>query len=151
MTGVFEGVGTLQFSPDNKFSYIYSGFIAAVNTSVTYLNFTTGGYYLVGQFQFNTPLEQADPTAGIEATCRVDFNNVGIAMLKASSDFNDNSNGSVTQELIIPPFTNVIVVVDAHATDPIRFGTCSFISKVKGAIEQENLESITDSNKWASK
>ena len=25
MTGTFEGVGTLQFTPDNKHAYIYSG------------------------------------------------------------------------------------------------------------------------------
>jgi len=111
-------------------AYAYSGFIAAVNTSTTYLNFTTGNYYFVGQFQFNTPLEEDNPTAGIEATCRVNFNSLGVAMLKASSDFNDNADGSVIQNIIIPPFTVVQVLVDCHTTDATRFGTCSFTGKL---------------------
>jgi len=130
----------LNFTPDNKHAYIFSGFVGAVNTSVTYLDFDTGTYYFVGQFQFNTPLEQDNPTAGIEATCRVDFNGAGVAMLKASSDFNDNADGSVTQDIIIPPFTNVKVLVDCHTTDATRFGTCSFIGKVYGTIDTDGYQ-----------
>lgn len=111
-------------------AYSYSGFFAANSSSVTYLDFITGNYYFVGQFQFNTPLEEADPTAGIEATCRVDFNGAGVAMLKASSDFNDNANGSVTQNFIIPAYTVVTVKVDCHQTDANRLGSATFVGRI---------------------
>jgi len=111
-------------------AYAYSGGKGASTSSVTYLDFTTGDGMFIGQFQFNTPLEQADPTAGIEATCRIDFNGEMVSMLKASSDFNDNADGSVEQALIIPPNTHVTVVVDCHATDATRFGTATIIGKI---------------------
>jgi len=127
--GSFTGPATaLEIMGDH--AYAYSGFKAASTSSVTYLAFTSGNYYFVGQFQFNVPLEQADPTAGVEGTCRVDFNDTGIAMLKASSDFNDNADGSVETAIIIPPYTKVKVVVDCHFSDANRFGTCSFIGRI---------------------
>ena len=111
-------------------AYAYSGGHGASTSSVTYLDFTTGDGMFIGQFQFNTPLEQADPTAGIEATCRIDFNGEMVSMLKASSDFNDNANGSVEQGLIIPPNTHVTVLVDCHHDDATRLGTATIIGKI---------------------
>jgi len=139
-----EGVG---YGPQNTASvgkdihvignhaYCFSGFISASTSSKVYLEFTSGNYYFVGQFQFNTPLEEADPTAGIESVCRIDFNGVGVSMIRAGADFADNADSNVTQDLIIPPFTLVKVVVDCHATDANRFGTCSLIGKVYGKVD----------------
>jgi len=111
-------------------AYAYSGFKAASTASVTYLEFTSGNYYFVGQFQFNTPLEEDDPTAGIEALCRIDFNGSGVSMIRAGADFADNADSNVTQDLIIPPYTEVKVVVDCHSTQADRFGTCTLVGRI---------------------
>lgn len=110
-------------------AYAYSGLIAASTSSVTYLEFTSGSYYFVGQFQFNAPLEEADPGSGVEASCRIDFNGTGIVLVKGNTDLN-NEEGSVSQNIIIPPYTIVAVKVDCHQTDANRFGSATFVGRI---------------------
>ena len=45
MTGVFEGVGSLQFTPDNKLAYLYSGTKSINNGLGTLFEFKTGSEY----------------------------------------------------------------------------------------------------------
>ena len=50
-------------------------------------------------------------------------------------------------EIIIPPLVNF--KVKAFVASGTRDLGCTLTSKVKGAIEQLNLEAITDANNWA--
>ena len=118
---------TLEIIGDH--AYGYSGLIGANTSSVTYFDFTSGSYYFVGQFQFNAPLEEADPTAGVEATCKIEFNGSGILILKGNTDL-ANEEGSVSQNIIIPPYTNVVVKVDCHTTDTARLGSALFVGRI---------------------
>ena len=111
-------------------AYAYSGLISASTTTKTYLNFTSGNYYFVGQFQFNSPLEEDDPQPGVEAVCKISFNSVGIAIIRAGGDFADNADSVVNQELIIPPYTEMNVVVDCHNTDAARLGSCTLVGRI---------------------
>ena len=118
MTGVFEGVGTLQFSPDNKYCYAYSGSISPNSNAApetTALLFTTQSYIII-------------------------FDSV--------AEDDETATGQSPLDLIIPPFSKFEIKVGNAATSPF---TVLLVGEVKGAIEQENLESITNNNKWASK
>jgi len=141
MTGVFEGVGTLQFSPDNKYAYAYSGDVIAptVGGYTSILSFTNNSEYLVADFNFG-----ATPTT-TNIGFLIRFNGVDIIEIPTREPF-DKTYRTL---LIIPPFTTVTVLADPDGADETVQTT--MVAKVKGAIQQENLESITDNNKWASK
>ena len=150
MTGTFEGVGSsLQFSPDNKFAYAYSGTIPGSTTSVDALSFTTQSEYLDGIFQINGPTVYGTQ-ASLVGWMRISFNNQVIAILTVGLVSADSQQTS-KQRLIIPPFTDVLVEVVCDDNQALRLTAATFVAKVQGAIEQQNLESITDDNKWAEK
>jgi len=149
MTGTFEGVGSLQFTPDNKWCYAYSGDIPASGASVEYLTFKTNSEYIVGILQFNGTVNDANITAGTISGCTIKLNGSVIATLKADT-LQEDSPSIVTQKLLLPPNSHLQVSVIADTDDANSQGSLIFIGKVSGAIEQENLESISDNNKWAS-
>jgi len=141
MTGTFEGVGSLQFTPDNKYAYIYSGEKAMLSgTGQDVINFKTESYYLVGKFCWNT-----NSSTTPDELLRIKFNDFTIVRSRYANAI-DASNDQPLP-LIIPPFTTVNVDFEIQANSEATF---FFVAKVKGAMEQQNLESITDNNKWAS-
>jgi len=147
MTGTFEGVGSLQFTPDNKFAYAYQSLSIADSGSetVTYFNFITGSEYLVGKLIGGRNMKSSG-----EITVEITFNDVTVFKTKSDNGVTATYNAPFSAEvpIIIPPFTNVKIIVSSDQQDEVSIGlNC----KVNGAIEQENLESITDNNKWASK
>ena len=143
MTGTFEGVGTLQFTPDNKHAYAYSGQQFANDPEVTVLEFTTESYYLVGSIQFSSPAGTSD-----DLVFRTYLNNIQVTGSNWT-DTRQNENINQPVLFVIPPFTKLSARVlngtSANAREVYSTGTF----KVGGAIEQENLEAITDNNKWA--
>tara|TARA_R110002110_G_scaffold110122_2_gene274641 strand:+ start:995 stop:1444 length:450 start_codon:yes stop_codon:yes gene_type:complete len=149
MTGVFEGVGTLQFSPDNKLAYAYSGvkdYGGVQHQEYTILEFTTTSEYLDSKFQYSFSEYQSDDTIAI-----IKLNDIIVS----ENYFNDTrmafNYGMSPILLVIPPFTNVKVIMINKATATAYEVTASMIAEVAGAIEQENLEAITDNNNWANK
>jgi len=150
MTGTFEGVGTLQFTPDNKHAYAYSGLIVSHTTAVTVLDFTTNSEYIEGCFQLNGAVDDDSPADVTLASANVSFNETSIFILVTGNNVH-RAAMSVSQKIIIPPFTRVIIVVDMEAIAADQYASVIFTGKVGGAIQQENLESITNNNKWASK
>ena len=110
-------------------AYAYSGLIESSTSSVTYLEFTSGSYYFVGMLQFNSPVEEADPTVGVEAVCKIALNGTGIAMIKGNTDL-ANEEGTISQNLIIPPYTEVKVTVDCHAGIADRAGSVNLVGRI---------------------
>jgi len=146
MTGVFEGVGTLQFTPDNKFAYIYSGDKQVNNAETTMFDFTNNSEYLVARFQLTSDSGSSD-----NINSQLYFNNIVVSASLYSEDNLKPWSDVLNLHMIIPPFTNVkLTAINITAINP-RPHFAMMVAKVNGAIEQENLESITDSNKWASK
>jgi len=151
MTGTFEGVGSLQFTPDNKHCYAYSGTFESVNAQQTMLSFTTGSFYTVGTFTFNGPIRIAYATSGGPAVYQISFNNQVIALGKADTvTSNIPANQYQIQMVVIPPHTEVTFIALCEEDTATELITATFTGKVSGAIEQENLEAITNNNKWAS-
>jgi len=149
MTGTFEGVGSLQFSPDNKLAYAYSGvkdYGGVQHQEYTILEFTTTSEYLDSKFQWGFSEYQSDDSIAI-----IKLNDIIVY----ETYFNDTrmayNYGMSPVLLVIPPFTNVKVILINKATASAYEVTATMISEVAGAIEQQNLEAITNNNKWASK
>jgi len=145
MTGTFEGVGTLQFSPDNKFAYIYSG--ASTITSGSYttnLDFKNNSEYILAEYQIST-LE----STSTDLFYKIFINDVLIIAQFCNNSFQTYPYGMSPYKFVIPPFSHV--VIQAQRGSGSDFEVYHIITgKVKGAIEQENLEAITNNNKWAS-
>jgi len=146
MTGTFEGVGSLQFSPDNKFAYAYSGYHSFSNTELTILEFNTQSEYLRAHCQY--AISDDGLTINEDDSYIKFYFNDTLVFAQVDSGDPDRVQDA-WPILIIPPFTNVKIAVK-NQTDASNLAAFVCITgKVYGAIEQENLESITDNNKWA--
>ena len=142
MTGTFEGVGTLQFTPDNKHAYAFSGEVGVTDSSTLLLEITTQGEYIVGTIQPTNFSESGD-----DMIYKVLLNDIPIV------NMNQRNYAEFTPfeevEILIPAFTKLTINChNATASTERNIGVL-LIGKVQGAIEQINLESITDDNKWA--
>jgi len=140
MTGTFEGVGSLQFSPDNKYAQIFSGQVVATGGATeTLFEFTTGGEYIMGELCFT------ENERGSNAIELKGFLN-GVRIIDYEYDASPMDTRNV-YPILIPPYTTFLFQFIAQGTN--INGTAWFVGKVQGPIEQQNLESITDDNKWA--
>jgi len=148
MTGVFEGVGTLQFSPDNKRCYAYSGTFPADGASHVVIEFTTSSEYIIGIIKINGALNPLTSSVA-NSNGEIKFNDITIGAGPMNTAL--DKPFYYYEKVNIPPFTNVKILINFHETDSNDVATALFTGKLYGAIEQENLEAITDNNKWASK
>jgi len=145
MTGVFEGVGTLQFTPDNKHAYGFSGSIGVNATEETLLEFKTNSEYLDAIILFSYVQAVTE-----NFFYKIYFNDILVqGYITTDSAIYTSPDNLIP--IIIPPFTNVKLRAINSTDNNIRQQLVSIKAKVKGAIEQENLEAITNNNKWASK
>jgi len=119
MSGTFQGVGTLQFTPDNKNAYAYSGAISINNETKTYLEFTTDDYILLSKITLTGGFGFMDANKKIRL--RVSFDDVDISynshMFNASSSFADLDPLLIT----IPPFTKVTIDVTTDQASGINY------------------------------
>ena len=150
MSGGFNGVGTLQFSPDNKFAYAYSGEFTSIDNMELKMEFETTSYYLVGEVRLAGFTDMGSPASGSTASCRVCFSDqttatvntnpqLVIAQLKTDGASEDMPF-SDTAKLVIPPFTKVQFFIDGSTGNTSYDGGITFVAKVKGSVEQLNLE-----------
>ena len=139
MSGTFSGVNTLQFSPDNKHAYAYSG----SNLSTTAINdvpmvIQTQSYYLIGTIMYQGNFNVAN-SGGSRGFCQVFFNGNMIGQI-----LNDYDTGNMMQgafmNVIIPPFTTVTFKQGADTASSNLQYTVNGIFDVKGPIEQFSLE-----------
>ena len=102
-------------------AYAYSGMFEGSNTSQQAFNFTTGNYYFVGDIQVNMAYEyDASGTPSALATqLRISLNDNNIAQLIAGLIGSD-SQVSVSQPVIIPPYTKVVVDIVGDANESTR-------------------------------
>jgi hypothetical protein len=134
MSGTFQGVGTLQFSPDNKFCSAQSGVITVNNVETNLLEFSNNSEYLI--LHINPFYTQYNSDVIL---FKIHINDIVVY----SSFFTANAtslNSSEILTLYVPPFTTIKITgqntTDANSRD---IGVSVF-GEVKGAIEQFNLE-----------
>ena len=110
-------------------AYAYSGLIAALNTDQTALSFTSGNYYVHGWLQLNAPVDDDNPAAVSLTAVRVSFNGVGIFIL-VSGDGVHRAARSVRQKIIIPPYTEVVAILDSEASAADQYGSVVITGRV---------------------
>jgi len=98
-----------------NFAYAYSGPKQVDNSDVLHLDFTTGNYLFVGEFNFNGPNNMSAVTGGAIGIAEISFNGSVIMKLKTASDQEDMP-ASVTIPFLIPPYTEIKVVVRTDST-----------------------------------
>jgi len=148
MSGTFEGVGTLQFSPDNKHAYAYSGAVG-VAAETTVLQFTTNSEYIVGRLYtgYCTPTNVTD-----DMTFQTKLNGSLIAARYMDTSKETQKGDSLTYfDIIIPPFSTVLVLSSNISSMSARDMCSIFTGEVGGAIQQTDLEAISDGSNWIKK
>ena len=96
-------------------AYAYSGEIQIATSDVTHLEFTSGNYYFVGNLEALGPTKPAAPNDGNSALFHLSFNGVGLSTLKMDTEVEDMPS-FVAMDIIIPPYTEVKVVVHSGGT-----------------------------------
>ena len=138
MSGIFQGVGTLQFSPDNKYAQFVSGSVdtpAVATQTVDLANFTTGSYYLRMQI---APQAFSNTTDNIDY--QIKFNNVQIERIYYLQGYNVYRDARTDYYYLIPPFTNVIVTGRNDGSNTAIPVGIMMSGTVHGTIEQLELE-----------
>ena len=134
-----EGVG---YGPQNTAStglnlnvignhaYAFSGTFAATTAAQTAFDFTTGNYVFIGRITFNGPISLTGPGSGIDAsTCTVKMNDSIIILMKGRTQ-NDPLLATVYNDIIISPYTNIVVTLDASDDVGTTFMTVSLTGKI---------------------
>ena len=113
--------------------YAYSGFQPASTAGNLVFEFTTGAGYIVGTFQFNAFIEtQGDPTNGAIGSALIKFNGERVILLKTSGA-SETMPAFATSEVIIPPFTDIVVYLDASEITATEEASINLTGRVYGA------------------
>ena len=112
--------------------FAYSGMFESSTSQQTALDFTSGSGYIIGTFQWNGFINSSDPSAGNNSTMFIYFNDVSITFLKTDTATEDNPT-TVKETFLIPPFTRVVVYLDANETSSSLIGAANFTGRVYGA------------------
>tara|TARA_Y100000401_G_scaffold114944_1_gene117758 strand:+ start:121 stop:543 length:423 start_codon:yes stop_codon:yes gene_type:complete len=139
MTGTFQGVGSLQFTPDNKFCYVYSGIRSlATNEVATMIEFTTASEFIKMKFQGGR-----NAKVSAEMGVKIFLDDVQIYDAKTDNGTTVPLTPYFSQPLtvIIPPFTK-LTVKQTSEDQATNAANVMGIGTVHGTIEQFNLEII---------
>jgi len=110
-------------------AYGYSGGFEATTANQTMLSFVTGGSYIVGQLQFNGSIDTSNIGGGSLSACTVKVDSQVIAILKITGS-SETAPYSLTQDLILPPYSKVDVIVVSSADAPGFDSTASITGRV---------------------
>jgi len=125
--GSFTGPAeTLEIVGDH--AYCVSGDQPASQTPATVMNFRTGNFYLVGEFQVNMAIRDALTQTAVSFAV-IDFNGITVARLAAGFTGTD-SHPSTTTLLVIPAYTDVAVSLYSDANESLRFATLSLTGRI---------------------
>jgi len=111
--------------------YAYSGLFTATTSYQEVLVFQSPAGYIVGILQLNSGIDAASPANRVTNAANIKFNGIIIARIAAGT-LTDDAPTSETQDLLIPPLTNVIVEVDSSASSDRQFSV-TFTGRVYGA------------------
>jgi len=114
--------------------YAYSGAFAASNTEQTLLNFTTGSGYIVATLTLTPPIRMlaAGISGGYPRGWQLNFNSQTVGLYKADSAQQDMPT-VVEAQVLIPPFTNVVLTSVDSGSDANYLGTAHLTGRVYGA------------------
>jgi hypothetical protein len=101
----------LNFTPDNKHAYAYSGSKTVTATPSDLLQFQTNSEYIVGEFK---PQQAVASATGNDILVNIYFNDILIVgYVMGKNAFTEYDPSATTEtKLIVPPFTDVRVEMD---------------------------------------
>ena len=112
--------------------YAFGGLTEATEDPTTVISFTSGSGYIVGVFQVNAAYDDDNPAAASIATLgAIKFNGITIAIIGCGGGTPDRRPSSVTQDVIIPPRTQVVCEIDSVTTAD-RYNSLTFTGRVYG-------------------
>lgn len=132
-SNVVAGAG-LELNYIGKHCYAYSGKYGANVTRQTMLSFTSGKQYIVGILQLNACQDDDDADKGSPTIAEIFFNGIGISLIKAEAQSGSGTDmpSSQTQKLLIPPFTTVLVQMEADDNQADEHATITFVGRLYG-------------------
>jgi len=110
-------------------AYCFSGQHGTSNTEFDMLVFTTGNYYLVGEFTCNGAVRMDLIDVGSVSGYHLKLN--GSSVLNVKVDTNDkDSPGQAYMKVVIPAFTQVVLSAAASENTDTEKMTTSFTGRV---------------------
>ena len=112
-----------------KHAYFAPTAIPAQTTSIVTGKFSTGAYYVVGTFTLSAGIQITNPADVDGAACQIEFNGEVVMLLATAGGAIDAPLMAQT-DLLIPPFTDVIVTTRSSSDDANNFITTSYVGEV---------------------
>jgi len=135
-----EGVG---YGPQNTAStglnlnvignhiYGYSGQIAASTTGQDVIKHTTGNFYAVVTVEFSGYMTPGDPSNGTSGNAMISLSGTIIGELRTAMDISGSGNPTNADcQIIIPPYTEFKVNVDAGANSASKLTTIGVTGRI---------------------
>jgi len=112
----------------------YSGLFPASTTEQIALSFTSGNYYFIGEVQINSAIDDDAPQTASQTSLNVKFNGVSIMILGSGGDVagvaTHRSALSNVSKILIPPYTEVVCIIDNDATQADNFASATIIGEI---------------------
>ena len=108
---------TLNFTPDNKQCYAYSGVGSATgSTDFTGLEFTTNSEYIKGRVYFS--IDNDDLASGEQVGWKIMLNDTQMTMSRVEASATDIVESPLAPyyDIVIPPFTKFQAVAFTNAS-----------------------------------
>ena len=114
--------------------YAFSGDVVASTSQQTVLNFATGTGYIVATLTMTAPIKYTSGsiTNGQTRGYQLDFNNQTVGMFKLESQ-QENMPTMVEAQILIPPFTAVVLTCIDNNSDALYSGTANITGRVHNA------------------
>ena len=114
--------------------YAFSGPFEASDSIQTQFDFTSGSGFIVGTLTMTATIRMVsgDVGSGYVRGWQLDFNGQTVGLYKADSAAGGDNLPTVETDILIPPFTNIVLTcVDSAATTNWN-GTATFTGRVYG-------------------
>ncbi len=109
--------------------YAYSGTFGASDTEQTMLQFTSGNNYVVATLTMGAPVGMGDIANGRVRGFQLDFNSQTVGLYKVDSD-NEDMPTMLEAQILIPPFTAVVLTCVDNTTDATYLGTANLTGRI---------------------
>ena len=114
-----------------EYVYGYSGTFGASVSSQTIFDGVSGSGFIVGEFQYNQPVDPESPQNDETSAVEIKFNGITVSILRVNEG--SGFTGSVTQKVIIPPHTVVTATCESTDNQATMLSTLTFTGRGYGA------------------
>ena len=124
-TNVVAGA-SLDLNYVGEFVFGFSGTFGCSIAEQTIFDTVSPADVIVGEFQYNQPVNP-ESLADESGACQIKFNGVAIAILKVAEG--SGMTGSVTQKVVIPPYTKIEVTCEGSDNQAATLQSLTFVGK----------------------